>query len=296
LVIAGGLGLCFAFAIAILRDALDHAIRHPEQVEEELGLPLLGVTPRVKRGVVPRDALADARSPLAEAFQSVRSALQFSTPDGFPKTLLVTSPWPGTGKTTTAYAISQYVARLGFRVLLAEGDLRNPSVAPLVGAEDELGLTTLLVGAAALADVVQETNVPNLFVVTAGPPAPNPAELLAGSRLAHLVAEASAHYDMVIFDGPPIMGLADAPILGAAVEGSILVVEAGKTTQKQVKDAMRRMTMAGAHVLGAVLNKTTADSKGGAGYSYGYGYGYGEPDPKEVTTNVLTLARRLISR
>jgi capsular exopolysaccharide synthesis family protein len=298
MIIAGGLGLCVAVCVAVLRDALDHAIRTPEEIDEALGLPLLGIAPRAKRGVLPREAIADARSPLAEAFQSVRSALQFSTPDGFPKTLLVTSPWPGTGKTTTAYAISQYLARLGFRVLLAEGDLRHPTVAPLVEAENELGLTTLLTGGAALKDAVQATNIPNLFVLTAGPPAPNPAELLAGSRLPLLIAEASAHFDKVIFDGPPVMGLADAPILGAAMEGSILVVEAGKTTHKQVKEAQRRMAMAGAHVLGAVLNKAAAGRKGGPGYGadYGYGYYYGEPAAKEATRDVFGAARRLISR
>jgi capsular exopolysaccharide synthesis family protein len=304
MLLAGLAGLTMGLIIAVLREALDQAVRTRNDVEEVLGLPLLGAIPVLRRGMSPADALADARSPMAEAFQTVRSALQFSTPDGFPKTLLVTSPWPGTGKTTTAFAMAQYVARLGFRVLLFEADLRNPGLAPLVGANPGPGLSTLLTGGAVLKEATQPTSFANLFVVMAGPHAPNPAELLAGSRLQLLIAEAAAHFDMVIFDGPPIMDLSDAPLIGAVVEGSILVVEAGKTTQRQVKEAMRRMNMAGAHVLGAVLNQAKTGTSG-AGYGYGYGYGYGassgasdgadKDSPQFVPTGaVLRLARRLL--
>ena len=292
------LGIVGGTSIAFVRDALDQKIRAPVDVEDELGLPLLGALPALKRDQRPVDALANSRSALAEAYQTVRSALQFSTPDGFPKTLLVTSPGPGSGKTTTAFAIAQYVARLGFRVLLVEGDLRNPSLREIVEAKREVGLTSLLTGAAMLKETVQETRWANLFVVTAGVTAPNPAELLSGSRLPLLISEAGAHFDMVVFDGPPIMNLADAPILGAAVEGSILVIEAGKTTTRQVQAAMRRMSMAGAHVLGVVLNRTRTGSMG-SGYGYGYGYGYGEGyglEPGDARpAGVVALARRLIA-
>jgi capsular exopolysaccharide synthesis family protein len=294
--LAGVAGLTLALGVAYLRESLDQTIRTPADFEATPDLPLLGTAPILKRGTTPKQTLADGRSPLAEAFQTVRSALQFSTPDGFPKTVLVTSPWPGTGKTTTAFAVAQYVARLSFRVLLIEADLRNPNLAPLVGATQGAGLTSILTGAATLQDTVQPTNIANLFVVTSGPAAPSPAELLGGSRLPLLIAEASAHFDMVVFDGPPIMNLADAPIIGAAVEGSILVVEAGRTTHRQVKEAMRRMSMAGARVLGAVLNKARRGSDGD-GYGYGYGYGYdGEKAADAQALPVLRLARRLLPR
>jgi capsular exopolysaccharide synthesis family protein len=292
-------GLSIGVGLALLTDGLDQAVRGGADLEETLGLPLLGAAPALRRGVRTAVALAEPRSPLSESFQAVRSALQFSTPDGFPKSLLVTSPWPGTGKTTTAFALAQFVARLGFRVLLVEADLRHPSLDEFVTHDRRFGLTTVLTGAATLQDVVQATLLPNLFLVAAGPPAPSPAELLAGLRLPSLIAEARSSFDAVVFDGPPVMGLADAPIIGAAVEGSILVVDAGRTTQRQVRLAMRRLAMAGAHVLGAVLNRAKA-APGEPSYGYGFTYGYGRESEESQAGGAIgrlaRLGRRLLPR
>jgi capsular exopolysaccharide synthesis family protein len=300
LLLGGAAGLGLGVGLALLNEGLDQAVRTGADLEGELGLPLLGATPALRRGVGPTEALADTRSPLTEAFQAVRTALQFSTPQGFPKSLLVTSPWPGTGKTTTAFALSQVMARLGLRVLLIEADLRHPALSELVATDRRIGLTTVLTGAATVQDVVQATRFPNLFMITAGPPAPAPAELLASGRLALLAAEATAHFDIVIFDGPPVMGLADAPIIGTAVEGVILVVEAGRTTQRQAREAVRRMVMAGAHLLGAVLNKAKAvPGEPGYGYGDGYGfdYGYGRTYGRSPATGRLVrFGRRLLPR
>lgn len=303
LLLGGLAGLGLGVGLALLTEGLDQAVRTAADLEEQLGLPLLGLAPALRRGASPAEALADARSPMSEAFQAVRMALQFSTPKGFPKSLLVTSPWPGAGKTTAAFAISQFVARLGLRVLLVEADLRHPAMGELVTADRRIGLTTVLTGAATLQDVVQATRFANLFLITAGPPAPSPAELLAGTRLPLLAAEATASFDIVVFDGPPVMGLADAPIIGAAVEGSIIVVDAGRTTQRQVREAMRRMTMAGAHLLGAVLNRAKA-TPGEPGYGYGDGYGfdyghapgYGRAHPAAAAGRLVRLGRRLLPR
>ena len=302
--IAGFAGIALGLGMALLREGFDQAIRTPADAETGVGLPLLGVIPVLRKAANPKDALADARSPMAEAYHALRSALQFSTTDGLPKTLMITSPAPGGGKTTTAFAIAQYVARLGFRVLLVDADLRNPSVRALVGVEGNIGLSTLLTGGAVLKEAVQATSFPNLFVVTAGPPAPNPAELLAGPRLQMLIAEGTAVFDAIVFDGPPIMGLADAPTIGAAVTGCVLVIEAGQTTHAQVRQSLRRMSLAGAHMLGAVLSKCRS-----RGDPYGYGYGYGHqpgalsPDaagrPSHETrgvAGVVARARRVITR
>jgi capsular exopolysaccharide synthesis family protein len=304
-------GLVLGALMAFAREALDQALRTPAEVEGAIDLPLLGAVPRLKRGVEPKEALADSRSQLAEAYHSLRSALQFSTADGFPKTLMVTSPTPGSGKTTTALAIAQYVARLGFRILLVDGDLRSPSIAALVEADGEVGLSSLLTGAAVLREAVQTTRYPNLFTVTAGPAAPNPAELLAGSRFPILMAEASALFDMIIVDGPPVLNLADAPLIGAVVSGCVLVVEAGQTTRAHLRHSMRRMAQSGAHILGTVLTKYRATGGAyGAGYGYGYSYGYGYGEgrgygqiehgdvnrPRGRLGSIISGARRLIGR
>lgn len=267
------IGLRLAAFLALLREAMDQAVRVPQDLESDLDLPLLGTAPTLERGVTPMEAIADARSPLAEAYHSLRSALQFSTANGFPKTLLITSPSPGGGKSTTAVALASYVARLGFRVLLIDGDLRNPSLNTLLAATGKLGLTNLLAGSAELREAIQTTAFANLFLLATGPLPPNPAELLPSQRLTLLVGEAITLFDIVIIDGPPIMALADAPTIGTEVEGGLVVVEANRITRAQVRAAVRRLEMAGAHVLGAILTRYKPP-KANEDYGYGYGFGY----------------------
>jgi capsular exopolysaccharide synthesis family protein len=150
-------------------------------------------------------------------------------------------------------------------------DYRIGPLDKLIGADNRVGLSNVLTGAATLAEATQDGRLANLFVVTSGPLPPNPAELLAGGRLRLLVAEARSIFDMVIFDGPPIMALADAPVMSAVTHGTVLVVEAGQTGRSQTKAALRRLAMTRAHLLGAVLTKFNARQ---ATYGYGYGYGY----------------------
>ncbi|MDB5480542.1 MAG: exopolysaccharide biosynthesis protein [Caulobacteraceae bacterium] len=300
--LAALVGGAVGVGLAYLREGFDQAIRAPADVEADL--PLLGAIPLLKGSLGPKEALADTRSPLAEAYHSLRSALQFSTPDGLPKTLMITSPAPGGGKTTTAFAVAQYVARLGFRVLLVDADLRNPSLRGLMGLEGAVGLSSLLTGAAVLEEAVQPTELANLFAVTAGPPAPNPAELLSGLRLPMLVAEGGAVFDMIVFDGPPIMGLADAPMIGAVVAACLLVIESGRTTRAQLRQSLRRMSIAGVHIVGGVLTKYRA-RRDTYGYEYGYGYDYayghaatqGAPAAgSRAVAALVARARRLVAR
>ena len=162
-------------------------------------------------------------------------------------------------------------------MLLVDADLRNPSLHRVMEASSQVGLSNILTGAADLESATQTTAYPDLFLVACGPLPPNPAELLAGQRLASLVAEAAALFDMVIFDGPPTMALADAPTIGSKVEATLMVVAANKTTRAQVRAAMRRLDIAGAHVLGVVLTRYRA-SQSEDDYGYGYEYGAGLAD------------------
>ena len=296
LLIGGMLGLALAF----LREALDQAVRAPADVENALRLPVLGSIPILPKGTQAVEALADTRSPMSEAYFSLRSALQFSTTDGFPKTLLVTSTRTAEGKSTTAYALAQSVARLGFRTLLTDGDLRNPSLHRMMGVDSRDGLSSFLTGASTLREIIQEADAPNLFIIPAGPLPPNPAELLAGERLGRFLAEAAHDFDMVIIDGPPVLGLADAPLISAAVGGVILLVEAGRTGRNQARAALRRLQMVGAHVLGVVLTKFNANSAAygyGYAYEYEYAYGPGPAGPKSPRFNRLkSEAKKLMSR
>jgi len=267
------LGLILGVVVAFVLEFMDDTIKTPEDLEQHLRLPLLGVVPNLRKGNI-AEAIADPRSAFSESYRSVRTALQFSTDHGVPKVLLVTSASPAEGKSVTALTLARNFAQLGKRVLLVEADLRNPSLHRAMGVRAERGLSSLLAGAADISDVVRDTDEANLQVILAGPLPPNPAELLSGSRLWSMLTTAAEKYDQVIIDGPPVLGIADAPILSNVVNGTLLVVNSGKTRIKTAQAAIKRLAAARAHIIGAVL--THYDAKvAGYGYNYESYYAYG---------------------
>ncbi|WP_305610233.1 GumC family protein [Brevundimonas sp.] len=280
--LAALLGLGLGALSALVLEALDETLATPDDVEKKLGVPVLGVIPLLDKGVTPADALGDIRSGFSEAYYSLRTALQFSTPDGAPSSLVVTSARPAEGKSTTAYSVALNLARVGKRVLLIDGDLRNPSMHRVVGVENERGMSNLLSGSADLAAVVQSTNQENLFFVPCGPLPPNPAELWGGDRLQQFLAETRSKFDHVVFDGPPVLGFADAPMLAAAVNGTLFVLESRGTRRGQARGALRRLQVGRAHLLGAVLTKFSTKSTSYGGYDYAYDYHYGAEPEKKV--------------
>jgi capsular exopolysaccharide synthesis family protein len=283
MVLAALLGLGLGGLAALVLEALDETLATPDDVEKKLGVPVLGVTPFLEKGETPLEALADIRSGFSEAYYSLRTALQFSTPDGAPSSLLVTSARPAEGKSTTAYAIALNLARVGKRVLLVDGDLRNPSMHRVVGIENERGMSNLLSGSADLAGVVKPTRHENLFFIPCGPLPPNPAELWGGDRLRQFLAETRNNFDHVVIDGPPVLGFADSPMLAAAVNGVLFALESRGTRRGQARGALKRLQVGRAHLLGAVLTKfsTKSAAYGYGGYDYAYDYHYGaEPEAK----------------
>lgn len=275
LAIALMLGLMFGGAAAFAREGLDDTFKSPEDVEEKLGLPLLGIIPAADKIEDPTQLFDGTHSAVAEAYRSLRTALQFSTEGGVPKSLLVTSSRAGEGKSTTAMALAGNYARLGMQVLLIDADLRKPSVHRVLDMSDEIGLTNFLTGTIMPPEAFQQTSLPGLTVMTAGPTPPNPAELLSGPKMLSLLTIAAQKYDLVIVDGPPVAGLADAPLLASMVEGTLLIIDAKSTRRGAVKAAIKRLHFARAQLVGAVINKLDLTT---AGYSYGYGYGYGYGD------------------
>lgn len=278
--VSGGLA---AFA----REFVDDSFKHPEEVEQELGLPLMGIIPEVDETKY-AEQMEDLRSPLNEAYRSLRTALQFSTSAGAPKTLLVTSSRPSEGKSATSFNIARHFAQLGMQVLLIDADLRKPSLHRRIGCVAHRGLSNCLVGNARPPEVLQRTDYPNLEFMPAGPLPPDPTELLASARMASLLAIASEKYDLVVVDTAPVGGMADAPILSNFTEGCLLVIEAHKAPRNGVANALKRLHFARADVLGVVLNKFNQKTSG-YGYGYGYGtdeyYGYGadtEDEPEAI--------------
>jgi capsular exopolysaccharide synthesis family protein len=265
------LGCIFGLALAFLFEYLDDTLKRPDEIEKHLGIGVLGVIPRLD-GVTPEEASMDPRSAFSEAYRSVRTSLQFSTEAGVPRCLLVTSASAGEGKTTTALTLARNLAQLGRRVLLIDGDLRNPSLHRVLGCDNTVGLSNFLAGGIKPAAAIKPTKTLRLTFIPAGPLPPNPAELLAGPKMVSLLSLASEKFDQVIIDGPPIMGLADSPILSNLSAGTLLVIEGGGTRIATAKEALKRLFGARAHVVGALITKFDARQ---AGYGYGYGGDYG---------------------
>lgn len=266
------LGLILGILLALLVEYLDDTIKTPEDVERKLHVPLLGVIPKLKAGETVQALMTDPRSAFAEAYRSLRTALQFATDRGVPRTLLVTSSSMAEGKSTTAYVLACKFAQLGKRVLLVDCDLRNPSLHKRIpGAMNTNGLSSYLAGAIKPQEMVRASGIDNLWFAPTGTLPPNPAELLASPRMSALLTIASHKYDLVILDGPPVMGLADVPILAHLAAGTLLVVEAAETRVGIVTAALKRLHAARARIVGTVLTKYDARS---AGYGYGYGYSY----------------------
>lgn len=275
LALAALLGLGLGILAAFVMEALDETLASPDDVESKLGMPLLAVIPLLERGVTPQEALRDVRSNFSEAYYSLRTALQFSTPNGVPANLLVTSSRPAEGKSTTAYATAANLARLGRRVLLVDGDLRNPSMHRIIGVENDEGMSNLLSGGAELETLVKPTEQPNLDFIPCGPLPPNPAELWGGDRLRRVLDEAAKVYEHVVIDGPPVLGFADAPLLASAVGGTVFVLEAKGTRRAQARGALTRLSVGNAHILGVVLSKFNTKALQYGGYDYAYDYHYG---------------------
>ncbi|ACQ79213.1 capsular exopolysaccharide family [Beutenbergia cavernae DSM 12333] len=266
--LALGLGLVAGLACGVagvaLREALDTRVRTEAHVRDAThGMAVLAAVPAVK-GVTSSRALLDRpRGPQAEAFRRLRSNLEFMRVPHPPRTLLVTSSVSGEGKTTTAVNLALALRAGGRTVLLVDADLRRSAVAAAMGLVDSVGLTTCLIGAARLEDVVQTWGEGDLDVLAAGPTPPNPGDLLGSSAMTDLLADLTSRYDVVVLDSAPLLPVADTTALAAEVDGVLLVAAAGRTSRAALTDAAAALSAVGARRLGIVLNRvrrTAADA------------------------------------
>jgi capsular exopolysaccharide synthesis family protein len=246
-----------------LKEYLDDTLKDPRQVEESIGLPTIGTIMRMKGGRRRRQTyqlstLFDPRSPAAEAYRALRTNIEFASIDGPIRTLLVTSAVPSEGKTVTAANLAVVFAQAGRRTLLIDADLRQPDVNKLFELPNEAGLTTLLRSEDVAVDsAVHRTDQENLAVLTSGPLPPNPVELLGSQRMKALCQSLQREYDLLIFDSPPLGIFTDAVVLSSFLEGTVLVVDAGRTRRAPVANAHDALGKSGANVLGVVLNGRT---------------------------------------
>jgi capsular exopolysaccharide synthesis family protein len=276
LLVALVLGLGIGAGVLFLLEQFDEGVADPAEIETTLGVPLLGTIPKSDDGDI-FAALADPKESVSEAYFSLQTALGFATDHGFPRTLAVTSSKPAEGKSTSSFALAKSLARPGRKTILIDGDLRSPSIHLMLGLDRTSGVSNYLAGSDDVDSLIQPTAYPDLFAMAAGPQPPSAAELLASDRLQRLLAELRERFDHVIIDAPPVMGIADAPIIGSRVEGSVFVMEAHGTKKGVARVAVARMQAAKAVVMGVILTKFDAKRANyGYGYDYGYGYGYGD--------------------
>jgi capsular exopolysaccharide synthesis family protein len=271
LAIALLLGSGLAGLVVLMREQFDDSIKVPEDVESKLHLPLVGVIPKSEGD--PEETLADPKSILSEAYNSLGGSLLYSTTEGLPEVILVTSAQPSEGKSTTSYAIAAGFARIGKRTVLIDMDLRRPSIHRKVNFDNSYGMSNLLTSRDPIETVLMDSDKPNLQFITSGPVPPSPTELIASPRMRELIEELASKFDVVVIDSSPVLGLADAPLMAALADGVLMIVEADRSRRGTLKSSLRRLRSMRPVILGAVLTKFDPNKLANR-YSEYYGYEY----------------------
>jgi succinoglycan biosynthesis transport protein ExoP len=273
--LAAAFGLLIVVGIAFLVEQLDDSIKDPDAIQEVADLSTLGTITRIRsargqRRIYLLVGILYPRSSTAEAYRTLRTNVEFASVDAPLHTLLVTSASPGEGKTMTASNLAVVFAQAGRAVLLVDADLRKPGVHEMFDLPNSRGLTTMLRDdTVSLDSVAHPTEQVNLRILTTGPLPPNPAELLGSQRMQAVLGLLRQGADLVIFDSPPLQAVTDAAVLSSFVDGTLVVIDAGRSKRRTVRVARETLTRAGARTLGAVLNRVPARTQNAYGGYYG---------------------------
>lgn len=269
--LAAIVGALLALGTAYLVEYLDDSLKTPEEVQKVLGLSALGVAPATEtKGETPELAMVSGgKNTAAEAYRVLRTNLQFAAVGKPIHTLLITSPSPSEGKTTTAANLAVALAQAGKRIVLVDVDLHRPRVHKIFKLQNNVGITTALLddGIDPQA-LLQETAVPGLSIMSSGPLPPNPAELVGTASMREALAKLAAAADLVILDSPPTMALSDAAVLATQVDGVLLVLDAYSTRRELAKRAVAGLQQVQARIVGVVLNRVATRGRGSYYYYY----------------------------
>lgn len=272
-------GLSGGIALAFGVEYLDKTFKSPEELEEYLGIPLLGLLPVLnpEGEGVKRDLFVhrNPKSTIAECCRSIRTRILLGNPVKQPRTLLITSASPREGKSTIAVSLGITMAQSDQRTLLVDTDLRRPRLHHVFGQTLDKGLTTIMDGSTSIEDAVSPTEVKNLSFLASGPIPANPSELLGSARMEQVMKDLLARYDFIIFDSPPCIAVTDAVVLSTKTDGVIFVIKQGSTTKEAAKEAHRRLGNIGENLLGCIMNNVNID-RDAYGYRYYYYHYYGE--------------------
>lgn len=273
------IGFIAMAGIVFLVEYLDDTVKTPEDVKDVLNLPVIGLVAdmngrsKSRKSRYPGVFVEDKpRSPITEAFRSLRTSLEFYSVDQPLQILVVTSPGPEEGKTTIASNLAVILAKSNKSVLLMDADLRRPNIHNQLSISNRVGLSDLIRGKLTAQEVTQVSeSIENLSVITSGSLPPNPAELLASHRMTEIIQELSSQYDMIVIDTPPAI-VSDAQILASKADGVIYVLRPGKTRRLAVLTPIEEFNRVGANIIGVVLNRIPRNRD----YYYG-GFDYYAP-------------------
>lgn len=283
------LGLILGVGAAFFLEYLDRTVRTSSDVESLLGIPVLGVIPRLRaieertaqtagasapHRTLPLIVAMDPLDPAAEAYRNLRMNLMFMSTEDTPiRTVLFSSPGPSEGKSTTAINFAVMLAQQGQKVLVVDADLRRPSLHRAVDVLREPGLTNLLIGDIDLREAIRPSVLPHLDFLPSGPFPPNPSELLNSKVMGRLLENLEGRYDQIVIDSPPVLAVTDAAVLAGHTDGVVLVMRSGETEQRTAERSVEQLRRLGVRVFGAVLNEVSAASPDD-GYYLQYYYNY----------------------
>jgi capsular exopolysaccharide synthesis family protein len=262
LILAFVLSLILGIAVVVFLDSIDNRLRSRYDAEKLLGLPIVGMIPAItgRDGQLPKLTHLFPLSPTAEAYRLLRTDVLFTQRDNPFKTLMVATGKPGQGATTTICNLAIALAQIGKRVILIDADMRRPKLHKFFGVPNDAGLSTLLKGKGNPMDCIRHTGIENLIVIPAGPTPLNASELLASERMSEIVKRLQEHFDLVLFDTPSTIVFSDGSALASWLDAVLFVVSANQVSTGSEKLALEMLRKAKANIIGAVVNRLSADT------------------------------------
>lgn len=279
--LAAVVGLMLAVGAVFFYEYLDDTLKDPAFITGALNLPILGLIATHESAGDNPIALSQPRSPVTEAFRSLRTNIQYAGVDRRIRTLLVTSAEPGAGKSTVLTNFGVVLAQNGQNIVVVEGDLRRPALHRRMGVPNRSGLSDLFVHEDLTIEyVTQQSQFAGLSIITSGEKPPNPSELLGSAKMTHILGELRERFDRVVIDAPPLMAVTDAAVLAPHVDGVLLVAQPGQTKVPALQQTVKQLRHVGANIVGVVLNNVQlSDARYGYyydGYYYAYEDTYGD--------------------
>jgi non-specific protein-tyrosine kinase len=261
-------GLMIAVGVVFLVEALDDTVQGPDDITHHLALPVLGLIARTDNNGEGVIASVQPRSPVTEAFRSLRTNIQYASVDRSLHTLLITSPTPEDGKTTVTANLGVVMAQTGLQVAIVDADMRRPRLHEILQKPNRKGLSEIFVQSEIFLDgVVQPTETTGLALLSSGVLPPNPAELVGSEKMTEILRKLIEQIDLVVIDTPPVMAATDAAVLAPRVDGVLLVIKPGVTKLGACRQTVEQLRRGGANLLGVVLNDVEISRRR---YSYYY--------------------------